>query len=165
MSTELIQIEVEILLLKYGEDSVLKALSAAIVSTEEELRKKIDALKEKKAKTTKGRRTKKQPLDIAEEVIARSPNKDQLMNLAISYQNRQFLPQLRDVRRFLGRFGIRKNVKSRNDATRVVFECLNRYSQEELESLASDSNAEGQSSFSKLAGHIMGDRENKSSDN
>lgn len=165
MNIELLQIEVEILLLKYGEDSVLKALSAAISSTEEELRGKISVLKEKKSKITKNVRTKKQPLDVAKEVIVGSINEDQLMSLAIRYQNREFLPQLKDVRRFLGRFDITKNVKSRNDATRVVFESLRRCSQEELKGLTSDSDTEGQSSFAKLTEHIIGGRENKSSDN
>ena len=165
MNIELLQIEVEILLLRYGEASVLKALSAAISSTEEELRGKINVLKEKKAKTTKNARAKKQPLDVAKEVIVGSANEDQLMSLAIRYQNREFLPQLKDVKRFLGRFNVTKDVKSRNDATRVVFESLSRCSQEELKELASASDTEGQSSFAKLAEHIMGDRENKSSDN
>ena len=165
MEVELLQIEVEILLLKYGETSVLKALSAAIASNEEDLRGKISALKEKKAQTTKNTRAKKQPLDVAKEIIAGSTNEDQLMSLAILYQNRQFLPQLKDVKRFLGRFNIIKNVKSRNDATRAVFESLSRCSQEELMSYTADTNTGGQSSFSKLAEHIMGNRGNKSYSN
>ena len=161
MKAELLQIEVEVLLLKYGEASVLKALSAATASTEEELRRKINVLKEKKTKTTKSTIAKKQPLDVAKEVIAGSTNEDQLMSLAVLYQNRQFLPQLKDVKRFLGRFNITKVVKNRNDATRIVFESLSRCSQEELMGFTSDSNTGGQSSFAKLAEHIMGDRENK----
>ena len=172
MEIELLQIEVEFLLLKYGETSVLKALSAAIASNEEDLRGKIcalrgkiNALKEKKAQTTKNTRAKKQPLDVAKEIIAGSTNEDQLLSLAILYQNRQFLPQLKDVKRFLGRFNVFKNVKSRNDATRAVFESLSRCSQEELMSFTADTNTGGQSSFSKLAEHIMGDRGNKSYSN
>ena len=165
MEIELLQIEVEILLLKYGETAVLKALSAAIASNESDLRGKISAMKEKKAQTTKNTRAKKQPLDVAKEIIAGSINEDQLMSLAILYQNREFLPQLKDVKRFLGRFNVFKDVKSRNDATRAVFESLSRCSQEELMSFTADTNTGGQSSFSKLAEHIMGDRGNKSYSN
>lgn len=163
MKTELLQIEIDLLLLRYGEPTVLKALSSATNSTEEELRRKIEVLKEKKLQTKKSTRAKKQPLDIAKDVIADSANGEQLLRLAHLYQNRQFLPQLKDVKRFLGRFNVNKDVKSRNDATRIVFESLRRCSIEELTELTIDSNAEEQSSFAKLAGHIMGDSENKSS--
>ncbi len=163
MKNDLLQIEIDLLLLKYGEAAVIKALSSAVVTTEDELNKKIRTLKEKKLKAPKSPRQQKQPLDIAKEVITGSSNEHQLIKLATLYQNKQFLPQLKDVKRFLGRFNINKNIKSRNEATRVVFESLTKCSSDELTTFSTNSNTNSQSSFAKLAEHIMGDGNNKSS--
>ena len=162
MKSELLKIEVELLLLKYGEESVLKALSGTTGSTEDAIHQKLSMLKEKKT-NSKISRTKKRPIDVAKEVVGDSVNKEQLMQLAVSYQNRQFLPQLKDVKRFLGRFNITKNITSRDNATRIVFESLNRCSSEELNGFLSDINMADGSSFSRLAGHIMGDRDSERS--
>lgn len=163
MKKELLQIEIDLLLLKYGETAVIKALSSVSDKSEDEIVEKIRVLKERKTKVSKTPRQQKQPLDIAKEVITGSSNESQLINLAILYQNKQFLPQLKDVKRFLGRFNVSKNIKSRNEATRVVFESLAQCSLDELIYLATDSNTNSQSSFAKLAEHIMGDGDNKSS--
>lgn len=163
MKTDIVQIEVDLLLLKYGEKTVIKALSVATSTTEDELNKKIRELKEKKIKASKKPRQQRQPLDIAKEVIAGSSNESLLTDLAILYQNKQFLPQLKDVKRFLGRFNITKTTKTRNEATRLVFESLSQCTADELINLSKDLNTNNQSSFAKLAEHIMGDGNNKPS--
>ncbi len=165
MKSELVQIEVELILLKYGEPAVLKALSTATGISEDELRKKLHALQEKKAKSTRAPKVKKQPLDIATDVVKGSENEKELINLATLYQNEQFLPQLKDVKRFLGRFNVTKTLKSRNDATRLVFESLSKCTSEELKGFIENFDAGGNSSFATLADHIMGTHENKSSNN
>lgn len=163
MNTELLKIEVDLLVLKYGEEAALRAFAGATGSTEDAVRRKLATLKEKKTKSM-GARTKKRPIDIAKDVAKDSAHEEQLLRLAVSYQNRQFLPQLKDVRRFLGRFNIEKSIKSRDNATRIVFETLNRCSSDELDDFLSDSIESDQSSFSRLAGHIMGDPGNGRSD-
>lgn len=163
MNTELLKIEVDLLVLKYGEAATLRAFAGATGSSEDAVRRKLATLKEKKTKS-KVARTKKRPIDIAKDVAKDSAHEEQLLRLAVSYQNRQFLPQLKDVRRFLGRFNIEKSIKSRDNATRIVFETLNRCSSEELNDFLSDSNVSDKSSFSRLAGHIMGDLDSVRSD-
>jgi len=158
MNTELLKIEVDLLVLKYGESAALRAFASATGSTEDAVRRRLAALKEKKTKS-RGAQIKKRPIYIAKDVAKGSVKEEQLMRLAVSYQNRQFLPQLKDVRRFLGRFNIERAIKSRDNATRIVFETLNRCSSEELDDFLSDSIKSGQSSFSRLAGHIMGDKD------
>ncbi len=161
MKSELVQIEVELVLLKYGEPAVLRALSAATGANEDELRKKTKALQEKKAKSPRVPKIKKQLIDVAREVVTGSANEDELLKLASLYQNKQFLPQFKDVKRFLGRFNIAKDVKSRNDATKSVFESLNKCSGEELKGFITDVDTDtgGRSSFATLADHIMGTHE------
>ena len=163
MKKDILQIEVDLLLLKYGEPAVIKAISSSINKSVDEIYEKIRILKEQKTNAEKTPRQKKQPIDIAKEVIVGSTNENELFKLAILYQNKQFLPQLKDVRRFLGRFNIDKDIRSRNDATRIVFESLLQCSPGELVNLARDSNTNGQSSFDTLAEHIMGVSGNKSS--
>jgi len=165
MKSELLQIEVELILLKYGEAAVLKALSTATGATEEQIKEKIKAIQEKMSKPSKAPRSKKQPVDVAREIVADSANENDLLKLAALYQGKQFLPQLKDVKRFLGRFDITKDVKSRNDATKLVFESLKECSKLELKEFVSDIDSGGESSFAKLADHIMGNRETKSSNN
>jgi len=162
MNTELLKIEVDLLVLKYGEAAALRAFAGATGSSEDAVRRKLATLKEKNK--SKVARTKKRPIDIAKDVAKNSAHEEQLLRLAVSYQNRQFLPQLKDVRRFLGRFNIEKSIKSRDNATRIVFETLNRCSSEELNDFLSDSNVSDKSSFSRLAGHIMGDLDSVRSD-
>ena len=164
MKLELLQLEVDMLLLKYGEASVLKALATATTCTEDGLQERLAVLKSKKVESSSRRFARKQPLEIAKEVIKGSTNEDQLLDLANLYQNKQFLPQLKDVRRFLGRFKITNNIKTRHDATRAVFESLNRCTREELEEFAPESDSDGRSSFEKLAEQIMGEPERESHD-
>jgi len=163
MKKDLLQIEVDLLLLKYGESAVIKSLSSSIYKSEDEIIEKIRSLKDRKSRAVTKTRNKKRPIDIANEVIAGSKNENLLVELAILYQNKQFLPQLKDVKRFLGRFNINKNIRSRNDATRAVFESLTQCSLAELNELMSSSGTDSQSSFATLAEHIMGDGGHNSS--
>ena len=163
MKADLLHIEIELLLLKYGEAPVVKAIALSLNATEEDIRKKIEALKDKKDKSSKTVRVKKAPIDVAKNIIEGAANEDLLTDLANLYQNKQFLTELKDVKRFLGRFNISKEVKSRNEGTRLVFEALCRTTREELNDFISDSNSGGQSSFSKLADHIIGGSSKESS--
>lgn len=163
MKADLLKLEVELLLLKYGESSVVREVALSLNSSEEDILKKIEALRAKKDKSPKAARPKKSPLDVAKEVVAGAENEDLLTDLAILYQNKQFLSELKDVKRFFGRFNISKEVKSRNEGTRLVFEALYKTTREELSDFILDSNSGGQSSFSKLADHIIGGNSKESS--
>jgi len=156
MKADLLQVEVELLILKYGEASIVKAIALSLNSSEDDILKKIKELRVKRDKTPKATKPKKSPLDVAKEVITGGKNEDLLTDLAVLYQNKQFLVELKDVKRFLGRFNISREVKSRNEGTRLVFEALCRNTREELSEFISDSNSAGKSSFAKLADHIIG---------
>lgn len=162
MKSELLQIEVELLLVKYGEAAVLKALATAADVNEAILIEKIKSLQKAKTRPT-ARRAQKQLIDVAKAVTEGSPNEDLLDKLAVLYQNKQFLPQLKDVKKFLGRFNMVRNIKNRNDATKIVFESLKKCSRDELAGFISDLDVGKQSSFATLAEHIMGSHGGKSS--
>jgi hypothetical protein len=165
MKSELVQIEVDLLLVKYGESAVLKALSVATGADEIKVKRKVKSLRETKEKHLTEKKEQKQPIDVATAVVEGSANEDLLGKLAVLYQNRQFLPQFKDVKRFLGRFNIGKSAKNRNDATKIVFESLKKCSREDISGFITDLSAGDQSSFSTLADHIMGSHDRKSSNN
>lgn len=164
MKSELLQIEVDLLLVKYGEAAVLKALATATGANETILRERIKSLQGAKA-APKAQRVQKQPIDVAKAVIESSPNEDLLAKLAVLYQNKQFLPQLKDVKKLLGRFNIEKTIRNRSDATKTVFESLKNCSRDDLMGFISDLSTGDKSSFATLADHIMGSHDRKSSNN
>jgi hypothetical protein len=164
MKSELVQIEVELIVLKYGEPAVLKALATVTGASENELLDKIKMLKENKIKPKRAAKKQKQPIDIAKDIFINAINEHELMELANLYQNKLFLPQLKDVRRFLGRFNITKTLKSRNDATRLVFDSLIKCTNDELKGFIADVNLSENSSFATLTDQIMGTHEGKASD-
>lgn len=163
MKSKLVQIEVELLLLKYGENAVIRALALASGLNEEKLQEKIFSLQELKTKPARTQKEKKQLVDIANEVLKGAAHEEELRKLAALYQNKRFLPQLKDVKRFLGKFSIGKYAKSRNEATKMVFESLKKCSLDELTAFISEVDNGEQSSFATLADHIMGSHGRKSS--
>jgi hypothetical protein len=86
-----------------------------------------------------------------------------LQLLATRYENRTFLPQLKDAQRFLDRSGTPgKKLKSRNEAGHNVITALCRLSVEELRQLAARSvSSKGDSDYVLLAREIVGKTGNK----
>lgn len=158
MSINILELELEILVLKYGRQKVYKAFANIQGKSEVEIYYKVKSLKELKEKRASKKRPKKLPLEIAEEIISGSANEEQLNKLAILFQNKQFLPQLKDVRRFLERQNINTTVRSRSNSTRSIFETLKHCNKEELDELLIDSKTDEQSSFAKLSDQIIGNR-------
>jgi hypothetical protein len=75
------------------------------------------------------------------------------------YENKSFLPQLKDVQRFLERSRVGpKSLKSRRDALKHVLAALSRLPAEELDRLARLSTGGSDSDYAHLAREIMGRR-------
>lgn len=103
---------------------------------------------------------KRSPASVSDVVSSESQKRpeiaESLQRLASSFEARTFLPQLRDVQRFLERIGspVRKP-KSRAAVMPALIRALARMEPHELKTLASEG-AEGESDFSLLARAIMG---------
>ncbi len=162
METRLIDVEVRLLIVKYGYRRILEALSKAQGISVTNIEAALTNLE--KAKPTKKRKTTKPLTEIVERFISRVPeNANLLRELANRFENRTFLPQMKDVRRFLGPFGVdSKSLKSRNDSAKKVFEKLSELPSVELEELVAHSPSE-ESAFSELADEIIGGRARSSS--
>lgn len=155
MKKELLEIEVRLLIHKYGYNNILRTLALVKESSLEQIEallcdieKRGDRLKSKKRKSD---------IEIAEETIKGSENYEVLKLLAMHYHNKRFLPQLKDAKRFLEQAGIDAgSIKSRVLATKRVFESLKSYNLKELEELIPSCESDGETAFSALAKEIIG---------
>jgi len=106
MTADLIDIELQLLVLRYGREKVLAALSRLVEQTPRELEQAIQTLG-RRAPTN--RRSGPKPSlteDAASQCRDRPEIAEPLRALAIAFENRTFLPNLRDVQRFLDRSGV-----------------------------------------------------------
>jgi len=160
MKKEILNIEIRLLIVKYGYKNILEALSKTKGTSIDEIESLIVSL-EKKSTMRKATR-KKSVMEVAEDVISGAEHYTSLHKLAIKYQSKEFLPQLKDVRRFLERSGLKSNkLKSRLSSTKKVFEFLGGLSKYELESLLTEIPENGESAFSALANEIIGGQPDK----
>jgi hypothetical protein len=154
---DLLKLDVQLLLLRYGRRKVLDMLATLGEQTAEQLELELRAVQ--------GRRTKRvrktsSALDVLPEISGPVPEvAEALRLLATRYENRMFLPQIRDVQRFLDRLGVpHKALRSRRDASRRVMIALSKLTLDELTQLSKlpESNS---SDYADLAREIMGRRQ------
>lgn len=147
------ELEVRLLLLRYGRRKVLETLALLGDQSVEELERELLTAAQK----TKPKRTQPATLDIAAAEGQKRPEvAEQLQKLAALFEARTFLPQLRDVQRFLDRIGtpIRKP-KSRAAVMPALFRALAKMKPDDLKQLIDGVAAQDDSDFSLLARTIM----------
>lgn len=154
---DLLKLDVQLLLLRHGRRKVLDMLATLGEQTAEQLELELRTAQGRRAK-----RVRKTPssVDVLPEISSPVPEvAEALRVLATRYENRMFLPQIRDVQRFLDRLGVpHKAVRSRRDAARRVMIALSKLTLDELTQLTKlpESNS---SDFADLAREIMGRRQ------
>lgn len=158
MTHDLLDIDVRLLIIRYGKRKVLEALARLGEQTLDELMQQLPAVKQGSKSKTKRRA---EPPSLIDLVASETRGKDDLTELvrvlAVEFQNRTFLPHLRDVQRFLDRAGVpHGHLKSRAAAARVVIRALATLSRDELLHLAERDRSSGDSDYSLLARAIMG---------
>jgi hypothetical protein len=153
---DLLKIELRLLLLRYGRRKIVGALAALGDQKPEELDAELALLEQRKV----DRKPKKLPAaaDLVAQVCRERPESAQILQtLATRYENRTFLPHLRDVERFLDQTGFpHGRLKSRREAARQVVTALCQLNIEELKRLAAPPQGQGDSDFALLAREIMG---------
>lgn len=155
---DLLTIEVRMLILKYGYRRIVQALASISNDSEERIEEDIRKLELSKMKSPKPR--SKSVDDIAKKVIQSNPHKaEQLRVLTSKYNNKTFLPHLRDATRFLERYSSNpRTFKSRKDATTHVFSILASLDIVQLTELIEDTKSNEQSALSILADQIIGNK-------
>ncbi len=155
MSKELLQLEVRFLIARYGRRAVLNALSHLGSVTVGELESEMARLENRKRK----KRVPKNIDELVADAVAMRPNTASAIRaLAARYDDKTFLPQLRDVRKFLMRHGYHgSGAKSRRAALPKVIDMLVALSAEQLAELLQDADvADETSDYSLLTREIMG---------
>jgi len=165
MNEKYIELEIRLLLLKYGKAKILNLIERISEKPVEDLDNKLRNV-EKKQKV-KAKDVKILTHDLIDVEISDVPEVISLVRILISrYENKVFLPQLKDALRFIERTGLEcGNIKTRRAATKTVIKALSKLSLEELSRLVHDFTATKESDFSILARGLMGESNAKSQDN
>jgi hypothetical protein len=157
MMDDLLNIELRLLLLRHGRRNVLKALATITDQTPEQIETELALAEKRKAS---GKRNTISTVELVGQLSREKPESaDMLRTLATRFENRTFLPHLRDVQRFFDRTGYSHGrLRSRREAARQVLRMLSQLGVEELKRLVASPEAQGDSDYALLARQIMGAR-------
>lgn len=154
MTERMVQLEVRFLILRYGRRKVVEALAHLNDQTVDDLDRELKNIAERKPR---GKSKPKQAIELVAEACQVRPEVvDTVKTLALRFDNRTFLPQLRDAERFLARTGaVHGRLKSRLAAASYVVGALAALPVEELNRLVASAPS-SVSEYSLLAREIMG---------
>ena len=154
-SEKILDIEIQLLIIKYGYNKVYEALTAKRDISINSIEQQLNQLEKPSQKKSKSK-----PLTVEKitaKFITESPHiSTQLHELSLRFQNKTFLPQLKDVRRFIEK-KLNKPVvlKDRITSTKQLFELLREMPKHELEELLESTNTD-QTDFALLSSQIIG---------
>lgn len=155
-SREFLDLEVSLLLLKYGHRSLLQAVARRMQLSDKELRLELDKLLY--AEHTSPKKSPPTPFVLNSMLIGREEKADYLRQLNARFENRTFLSELKDIRRFFERRG--KSVpkwKSRVLAQTSLFQLLADLDILELQKILADHPIGGEiSSLGLISDEILG---------
>lgn len=154
-SGKLIEYDILFLLAKYGEAPVLRTLASKLGISEPDLEDKLRNLKTERPRAlTSGRSQARRKL---EPVLCQYPEKaEYLQTLFARFQEKTFLPDLRDVKRFLDRNSeVELAVRSRDEATSKLFTLLGSLEQDELARLCRTVDSPQTSSLGLISDEIL----------
>lgn len=157
MNDRYIDIDVRLLVSRHGRQEVIAALARLVEQTPEEIEQELRALREKPAAVRK-KAENQQLIDVAAlESHDCTEIAEPFRALAIAFENRSFLPNLRDVQRFLLRAGASAHKpKSRALAGPKVMRALSKLPKEELVELAVRAEPGNESDYALPSRAIMG---------
>jgi hypothetical protein len=152
----LINLEVRFLLARYGRERVLEALANVGEVDPSQIEAAVTAY-ESRGKHF-GKRSTADASALVEKLRLDPDTKAMVHELAVAYESGSFLPQLREVRRFLASNGIEGTVRSRRDALPRVVQALSKCGADHLRDLASRSDDSRRGDLGLIADQILGAR-------
>jgi hypothetical protein len=148
-SKEILEFEVALLLLKYGRKSILQALAGREQISEVEIQSELQALTLAQRNSKAKKKSSPKPFDINSIVRTEDEKGRLLRELNAKFENRTFLPELKDVKRFFDRHGKEnKNIKSRAASHGALFRYISTFDVTELKKIIATPAAK--SEFSSL---------------
>jgi hypothetical protein len=154
-ASDFLRYEASLLLVKYGREAVLKAIAGKLNCSETELETLLAQIEKQKPVT---RRSRPVPApDQIEAIVRQHPDKaSQLRSLYGRFQNRTFLPELRDVRRLFQQHSENPgHTKSRAASFAKVFNLLAHLDASELDVLCRVSESGEPSSLGIISDEIL----------
>lgn len=154
MKDELLPLELRLLILRYGREAVSDELSRTIDAAYSEVDEQLNTL----ARSRKRTRRKHLPLRemISKEFAHRQELLPALLQLATKFENKEFLPTLRDVKRFMAKSGQDEGtLKSRPAAASALFRLLGSFDRETLITVSQQPSNSGDTDFAVLSRAIM----------
>lgn len=152
MPSDLLDLDVQLLLLRHGRARVLSSLARVAEISEKEIERKLAEVSKKGTRVA----TKPKPntQDILDKAEFKSPlAREYAIRVIKDYENKRFLPGLKAVEKFCGQHGVEIGRKSRSEALPMIVSILTSLSEEELRKLiASHSGAGG---YADLADAII----------
>lgn len=156
MKKDLLNIEIRLLIQKYGYQAIMQSLADIKETSIEEITDLVIALENSKKQANNPKKAKND-IDLILKQVANHDNSELLIELLNRFQNKTFLPQLKDVKRFLERLGMNVgNINLRASSAKKLFGKLQSLRKEELESILEEVPINGESAFSALANEIIG---------
>ena len=147
--------EIALLLAEYGKEPVLAALARKLALSEVELETLLSQIE--KGKPTERRAKSVPKTDPIETAVAEHPDKaEQLRKIGARFQNRLFLPELRDVKRFFEQHA--RNLgrpKSRQQALPKLLSLLAEIDAAELDTLSQSREGAEYSSLGVISDEIL----------
>lgn len=157
MKTELIDIEVQLLLAKYGADAVVRAVAVANNATPDGIAQAIERYRVQSTQRREKKATQARGASTVEKILGDRPD---LQGSADRYRDKQFLPTLRETHSFLEAHGIKSRAKSRAAALPVVLKVLAKMPTEEVSRSEKGSRPSSDTTaFSQLANELMRSRD------
>jgi iron-sulfur cluster repair protein YtfE (RIC family) len=155
---EILELEVSLLLIKYGEKRVLKTLAKVRGLSVDELEVNLKRVSQAEKKPSK--RKGKDASRVVDEIIKQHPQKSHLLKQLYSrFQSKSFLPQLRDIKRFFNKHSLEpRNLSSRNNSAIQVFKLLANLDENELKELIQEQDKTHYSALGIISDEIMKQR-------
>jgi hypothetical protein len=153
MPNDSLDLDLRVLLLKYGRPQVLQNLARLGKASPEELERRLDELSKKAPRKRKGPPSPEEAVDhlqISDPLI-----KERLLALALEFDRKRFLPEMRDVVRFCQQQGLQTRAKSRREMLPKILKILASFPVTKLDELLEHMNDQAGGSFARLADAIM----------
>ena len=154
-SSNFLDYEVTLLLAKYGKSGLLEALAKKLELTPDQLEATLRTPPNPRPIS----RSRKRPssVDLAKQLAHEFPNKAHLLQtLSERFDNRTFLPELRDVRRFFDQYARQLGAsKSRAESVGKVLKLLAELDVAELEALCQAQPENAYSSLGLISDEIL----------
>lgn len=155
MSAELFQLDIDLLLCRYGRARVIAALASATECTEKDLLRRIASVRSKREQAVR----KKQPHSLTTRVETEFRDDPELLGrlkpIAAGFDHGRVLPTLKSIRRlFESRGETSLNIRSRKSAIPALSRLLCKMSPTELNQLSSEAQR-GDNDFALLSEAIL----------